>query len=89
MSDDPGVINASFVSERGKWQRSLIILFLAINAIIGLAGLNETNENESRSRDARPLLCGLAYDDALAEPSVAVVYRAAGCEAAFMPLPEG
>jgi hypothetical protein len=90
MSDfeTPTPINAQFVSERGRWQRTAIIMLLVVNAIIGLLGLNETNENETRSRDGRPLLCGLAFDDAISDASVAAVYEQAGCPEVFIPLPE-
>lgn len=80
-------LNATFVSERGVWQRKVMNLLLAGLLATGIWNIVETNENETRSRDGRPLLCGLAYDDALENEDVAAVYIGADCAEEFSPLP--
>lgn len=89
MSDvTPEPVSVEIVSERGHWQRNLIILALFLNILLQVINISEINENESRSREGRPLLCALAFDDALAERYVAIAYEDANCHTEFMPLPE-
>ena len=76
------------VSEKGNWQRWILIVLLTLNLILPIAQIRETNENETRSRDVRPLLCGLAVDDAVSNEVVAEAYEDANCPEEFGPLDE-
>lgn len=76
------------VSEKGTWQRWILIILLTLNLILPIVQITETNENESRSREARPLVCSLAVDDAMANPAVAEAYEEANCPDEFGPLDE-